>query len=133
MNSGGASSHAPLPLAARGFTRRLKNRQQGRSSLLPRRRRLLPLPATGNTKKRPQTVDFRFVFLCFLDLHFSLLLLRICFIAGQLLWVSSPSTLLRVADRAALLADGGSVAGCGRRCWLTVWTALFGRRRRPWV
>jgi hypothetical protein len=25
------------------------------------------------------------------------------------------------------------VAGCGRCCWLTVWTALFGRRRRPWV
>jgi len=29
MNSGGASSHAPLPLAARGFTRRLKKQVAG--------------------------------------------------------------------------------------------------------
>jgi len=57
----------------------------------------------------------------------------LCFRQVGLLWVSSPSPLFRMADRAALLADGGSVAGCGRRCWLTVWTALFGRRRRPWV
>jgi hypothetical protein len=40
----------------------------------------------------------------------------LCFRRVGLLWVSSPSPLLRVADRAALLADGGSVAGCGRRC-----------------
>jgi hypothetical protein len=84
-------------------------------------------------KKGHKQLILHLSFFVFLDLHFSLLLLRICFIAGQLLWVSSPSPLLRVADRAALLADGGSVAGCGRRCWLTVWTALFGRRRRPWV
>jgi hypothetical protein len=29
MNSGGASSHAPLPLVARGFTRRLKKQAAG--------------------------------------------------------------------------------------------------------
>jgi hypothetical protein len=49
-----------------------------------------------------------------LQICFSLLLIRICFTADQLLWVSSSSPLLRVDLWTAVLADDVDGAG-GRR------------------
>ena len=114
--------HAPPSLAARGFTCRRKKKQaageiQSGFSLLPHRQWLLPLPATRNTKKRPQTVDFSFFFLCFSDLHFSFLLLRTYFLRVSLLWVSSSSPLLRVAGLA--IVEGGSGVDDLHSCWLS--------------
>jgi len=65
MNSGGASSHAPPSLAARGFTRRREKKAAG--ELLPSSSLTVTTTSTCNKKRKkgPQTVDFRFVFLCF--------------------------------------------------------------------
>jgi hypothetical protein len=98
----------------------LERLETGGLALLPF---LFPsLPVVTNTitcnhkQNRNNTVDFRFLFHCF-QICFSLLLLRICFTADQLLWVSSSSPLLRVDLWTALGEEGLLLAG----------------RRRPWV
>jgi hypothetical protein len=144
-NSGGASSHAPPHLAARGLTRRARitGKWVGLTLFLllfPSLQTVRSYIICNNNKKRTNN---RFTFLicsifqiCFVFFFFlsNLLLLHI----GMLYVSSSSSPLLQVPDRAAPLAGGESVAaaglvaaagGClaaeeGKTRWL---------KREPWV
>jgi len=141
MNSDGASSHAPPPLAARGFTRRrTKTWKPGGSGSVSSP---LPFPAGGEglhhlqKSKTPKPVDFnlcldRFRFcslFLFLDLFSSVFFL----LRGVRSFLLQPVAGLAVGRRRRCAGAGGR-----RRTDLGLWAPLCsgwsgGSRRRRWL
>jgi hypothetical protein len=111
-NSGGVLFHAPPPLAARGFTRRLEKQAAG--EILPSSSPAVTATSTCNKKRKKGgqkqlILDLSF---CFLDAFLPSPSSDLLHCGSAVMGLSS-SPLFRVADRAALQCaegDGGSVA-----------------------